>query len=313
MQNINHNHIEQKSTNILYPALNIAAVASLSLMFLVGISTIGGTVSYFSDVEKSIGNFFTADPLYFSVVLATSTIEMSAGDQLVVPEMVPGDTSEPAQYYVRASMLSGNAGLCDAIHVLATAPLPTDAQLAGLQTATTTDTGPWALTLYLAPGSAPAVGSSCTIDLIYTGWNAGAQWGNGYSDIQHVPLTFTYNPAPLPASAGGDTATPSTDIGAVEGTSTEATSTADIVSPPDATSTSDSASPTDPASDATSTNGDSDGTLSSPTSSDTALPANDTIMPPTTPDTGAPAQTPPVEVPPTTPAPQEPTAPTAQQ
>ena len=292
MQNLNpNNHTEQKWTNVLYPALNIAAVACLSLLFLIGISNVGGTVSYFSSAEKSLGNFFTADPLYFSTVLATSTIEMSAGETLVVPVMVPGEKSEPAQYYARASALNGDPTLCNAINVLATAPFPYDGPLAGLQTATTTETGPWALTLYLAPGSAPVAGSACTIDLIYTGWNAGVAWGSGYSDIQHVPLTFTYNPAPVPATQGS----------------------APVAVDPDTASTTPVTSSSDAAPEATSTDGDINATLPSPTSSDTSLPANDPTMPPTTPDVGTPAQTPPVEVPPVSPAPQPPTDPVAQQ
>ncbi|MDO8548430.1 MAG: hypothetical protein Q7R71_02045, partial [bacterium] len=172
----------------------IAALAIVAYALLIGISSVGGTVSYFSDVETSIGNYLRADPLYFSVAPATTTIEVGGEDALFVPVMTPGEESEPVQYYVASQMTGGDGALCSALSVLTTAPFPYDGPLLGLLTATTTEVGPWALTFGVAPDSLAVPGASCTADLIYTGWNADAAPGSGYSDVQKVSLTFVFTP-----------------------------------------------------------------------------------------------------------------------
>ena len=57
----------QSKSGMLYSGLKMTGVVSLALVLLLSLSNIGSTMSYFSDVEKSIGNYLQADPLYFTV------------------------------------------------------------------------------------------------------------------------------------------------------------------------------------------------------------------------------------------------------
>ena len=177
---------------VLYSGLKMAGVAFIALVFLVSISSVGSTVSYFNDVETSIGNYLRADPLSFSVLIASSTslqIDLSGGDLLMVPVMMPGLDSEPIQYFVTASTTGGDIGLCSALQTLTTFPFPYNGPLESLQTATTTDIGPWALTFYISDASLFS-NTWCTVDLVYKGWNADSPPGKGYSDTAKVSLTF---------------------------------------------------------------------------------------------------------------------------
>jgi hypothetical protein len=240
--NRNHNHNLDRES-IKHPILKIAGVGFLSALLCFGLGQVGSTVSYFVDIETSLGNIFKADPLDFAVNLATTTVDMGSGQETVVPTMVPGEDSEPVQYSVQSKMLDGDIGFCSSLTVLTTAPFPYDGPLLSLNAATTTDTGPWALTVF-APKQATTSSVSCRVDLIYTGWNANASWGHGYKDVEHVPLTF-YVMA---------TSTVVETEGLVAGTSTTAVPVVQSVSSVDSDATS---------TEATSTSS-SEGTLSEP-------------------------------------------------
>ena len=180
----------QSKSGMLYSGLKMTVVVSLALVLFTGLSNMGSTMSYFSDIEQSIGNYLRADPLYFTVTMASSTqIDLSSGEEVIVPVMTSGLDSELAQYFVRAEMTGGDSGLCNAIHVLGTFPFPYDGPILGISTATTTDVGSWTLTTSLAYSSF-ATSTSCSIDLVYKGWNADAPLGSGYTDSEKISLTF---------------------------------------------------------------------------------------------------------------------------
>ena len=54
--------------------------------------------------------------------------------------------------------------------------------------------GDWTLHFTLDPNVPVTANTSCTVDLVYLGWNASAPFGQGYSDIHHVSLML-YIPA----------------------------------------------------------------------------------------------------------------------
>jgi len=205
--------------------LNIVLAALFAFVGMLTLSNVGSTVSYFTDVESSLGNFFVADPLYFSVTPDSQTIALGSGEATFVPEVVPGAESDPMQYRVQVQMMSGDAAFCQSIGALTTAPFPYDGPLLSLTTATATDYGPWALSLY-ANSPNVAAGTSCIVDLIYKGWNASATEGVGYSDTHIVSLTFIYQP---PQQI--ETAAPTASLEAI------ATQSADSSSDADATTT----------------------------------------------------------------------------
>lgn len=207
-------------------------VACFVLIVCAQLSNIGSTVSYFNEIESSLGNFFVADPLYFMVAPATTTIALGQGDTLLVATMTPGEGSDPLQYSVMSLMTGGDPVLCNAINILTTAPFPYDGPLIGLGTGMTTYTGPWALTVSLAPGIEVTPDTDCSFDLVYRGWNASSTPGQGYSDTQKVSLTFTYAGTPAPSSSGAPVSPDRGTAPPVDATTTGATSTPDESPPP---------------------------------------------------------------------------------
>ena len=187
----------------------LAAASVVSLFLTAGVFATGDTASYYVNVEKSLNNIFIADPLYFSVDASTTALVLDpsipapGGDVTIAALMTPGETSEPIQYEVNAIPASGDTGLCSAVQVMASAPFVYDGPLLSMNTATSTQTGPWTLTFFLPLGAQVSPGVSCTLDLVYKGWNADALEGQGYSDVHKLTLTFS-TPAPPPTDTSSD-------------------------------------------------------------------------------------------------------------
>lgn len=217
---------EASKKDFLHSGMRMLGVGVLAIAVSFGLSNIGSTVSYFSDVEQALGSFLQADPLGFDVEVASSTsaqINLSNGDALLVPFMIPNEDSEPIQYFVTAEVTGGDADFCNAIHALGTFPFPYDGPIASLETATSTQSGSWALTFSLPPGSSFA-NTSCTVDMIYKGWNADSVPTKGYHDTKKFSITF-YVPAvaasaPVTASAATE---PAEAVPEVTSTTTEDT------------------------------------------------------------------------------------------
>ncbi len=181
----------------------MAMVSVLALAASFSLSSVGGTISYFNDVEQTIGNFLQADPLSFKVEVASSTsvqVDMLSGGAIVTPVMTPDEDSEPIQYFVKANITGGDATLCNSIQVLGTWPFPYNGNLSVLTTATSTSIGAWTLTFSL-PDVSQFSNKSCTIDLVYEGWNADSEYGKGYRDTQKISLTFFVPEIVQPAQA----------------------------------------------------------------------------------------------------------------
>ncbi len=179
--------------SLKYSGLKMIGVGILSIALLVSLSSVGGTVSYYADEEASVGSKLLADPLSFDVEIASSTsaqVNISEGGELVVPYMFPLEGSKEIQYSVKSEFVSGDLGFCGAIKALGAFPFPYDGNLIGLQTGFATQTGSWALT-FSVPNISLYSLATCTVDLVYNGWNADATVGEGYSDNQKVTITFT--------------------------------------------------------------------------------------------------------------------------
>ncbi len=183
---------------VLYSGLKMFGASIAAIVLFFSFSSIGDTVAYYKNIEKSIGNFLQADPLSFVLVLATSTeesvtsdtmIDLSGLEKKIIPVMTPDSLSEPIQYFVTSKITGGDSALCEAVNVLGTFPFPYDGKLASIYTATTTDTGSWTLSLSV-PEESKVPNSLCIIDLVYFGWNADAPFGRGYRDKQKITLTL---------------------------------------------------------------------------------------------------------------------------
>jgi len=178
--------------DLTFSSLKVLGISLLVLLISFGLAKTGRTVSYYHDIETSIGNFLRADPLGFSVEVASSTsaqVDLSSGESTLMPVMTPDADSELIQYYVTAENPQGNLDFCNAISLTSTFPFPYDSGLISLSTGTTTTTGAWSLSFNV---SNPEIfnNTSCTVDLVYHGWNDGVPFGMGYRDTQKVTLTF---------------------------------------------------------------------------------------------------------------------------
>lgn len=172
--------------------LKLAIVVAFTFILSVSLSSVGSTVSYFNDLEVSFGNYLKADPLGFKVLINgvnTAQVDLGDGETMFVPEMIPNSDSEPIQYFVTSKITGGDSGLCNSVNVMGTYPFPYDGKVALLSTATSTQVGSWALSFTL-PNSENFINSSCTMDLVYKGWNADSNYGSGYSDTQVFSITF---------------------------------------------------------------------------------------------------------------------------
>ncbi len=187
-----YENIGQK-ISLKYSSLKMIGVGILSVTLLSSLSSVGGTVSYYADVENSVASKLLTSPLSFDVEIASSTsaqVNISESGELVVPFMFPLNGSNEIQYSVSSEFVSGDLGFCSSIKALGAFPFPYDGNLMGLQTGFSTQTGSWALT-FSVPDISLFSGSTCTVDLVYKGWNATSVIGEGYSDIQKVSITFT--------------------------------------------------------------------------------------------------------------------------
>ncbi len=179
--------------SLKYSGLKMIGVGILSVALLVSLSFVGGTVSYYADEENSVGSKLLTSPLNFDVEIASSTsaqVSISEGGELLVPYMFPLVDSKEIQYSVNSTFVSGDLGLCSSIKALGAFPFPYDGNLIGLQTGFSTQTGSWALT-FSVPDISLFSGATCTVDMVYKGWNKDSVVGEGYSDVQKVTITFT--------------------------------------------------------------------------------------------------------------------------
>lgn len=201
LKNVNLETLDWKSSG-----LKVVGISVLAFVLSFSLSSVGSTISYFNDVEKTIGNFLQADPLSFKVAIenenATSTsarVDISSGKASITPIMTPDADSEPIQYFVKTVVTGGDLNFCENLRVFSTWPFPYDGNLNSLVTSTSTSVGAWTLNLTLLDANTFS-NKSCTIDLVYEGWNADAQYGKGYRDTKTISLTF-FVPEIVPESS----------------------------------------------------------------------------------------------------------------
>lgn len=186
-------------------SLSIFSAVLFPVIILGALSSVGSTVSYFSDVESSTGNYLKADPLGFSVTLPSSSVDMSSRAQFVVPVFTPNEDSEPIQYSISAYMTGGDTTLCGLLHIEATSTFSYSGALLLLATPMLTTTGEIPFYFSIPDDYSANENSSCFVDLIFAGRNQGAEAGAGYHYSVHLPVQFYVPqppviPAALPAS-----------------------------------------------------------------------------------------------------------------
>ena len=179
-------------------SLQIFIALLLPVVAFLGASTVGNTVSYYSDVESTISNFLRADPLGFRLsLLGSSQVDMSNGAQYVLPIFTPNEDSEPIQYAISSYLSAGDITLCGLLEIEATSTFSYSGPLLLLSTGMSTATGALPIRFALPAGYSANENTSCFIDLIFVGRNANAGVGEGYSDIQRLSIQFFLPSTPL--------------------------------------------------------------------------------------------------------------------
>ena len=180
---------------VFYHGAKIAAFALLILSVVSGTDKIGNTISYYANVERSLNNLLVADPVIFTLTPGSRNINMSSSSANIVAQLIPDVTSEPLKYIISSIMTGGNETLCSLVNVSA----PTygySGSLLLFSTVATTSLLEIPLTFTFPEGLSPEDNTSCFMDLVFTGKNADAEEGRGYSDKHSLSLQF-YIPDPL--------------------------------------------------------------------------------------------------------------------
>ncbi len=275
--------ISRRGFVFVLAALLIAAVPTFFLP--------GGTLSYFSDVENSIGNTFAAGPLDFSVAsnIASTTLIAGQVGQTFGITVTPGNDSLPFLYSVSGST-SGSAPFCAAITASGSAPLSYSGAASAIFATSTSSLAPWSLVLTL-PAGAPGVvdGQICILNLTYQAYQQGGVVNTEYHDTEHVILTITADPpvaSPVIQDALTDLNQDSTDTSSTSATSGDpalppvASTTEDVASSTPDTASSTPAIPPPPPADNT------------PPSDGSTTPPTDPVIDPAPADTSSDTSTP---------------------
>lgn len=179
---------EENNNKKIKSGLKIFGVSLLSFIVLVGLTSVGGTVSYFSDEEDALSNYFRADPISFKVETPLTQIDLTSEKQIEIV-MTPDELSDPIQYFVTSKVISGDEKFCQSINIFGTWPFPVNGQVGSIVTDVSTSTGSWTLTASV-PESEKVANNSCVIELNYFGWNAGSELGHAFTDTKTVTFEF---------------------------------------------------------------------------------------------------------------------------
>ncbi len=179
---------------IIYHTAKIAAFVLLLTAVVSGTSLVGNTVSYYADIERSMGNLLVADPLSFTLSPESLNVDMSSSSASLIARLIPDATSEPIKYSITTQISGGNETLCSLINVRAPS-YGYSGSLLLFSTISTTSLLDIPLTFTFPEGLAPSDNTSCFMDIVFTGKNADAEEGRGYTDKHSLSIQF-YIPDP---------------------------------------------------------------------------------------------------------------------
>ena len=230
----------QVRTQSLEPHWTLGTSSMVALLLMLSsFVPAGNTLSYFSDTERSLANLFGTISLDFNATADTQQFILTDGvfntDTLTTTiALVPA--SAPVRYDLTVpsgSITGNNPAVCDAVVAKVTAPFAYEAPITGLSASGVLFDGPWTLDLSFTPGGAFASGDTCTLEMVYSGWNAMFPTPiSGYKDEERIALTFTVvttgaapalfmDVAPAALRMNTETTELPTDVPAEEGTTEE--------------------------------------------------------------------------------------------
>lgn len=178
------------------------SVVLVTSLLTVSLWSVQGTASYFNDTETTAQNTLGAGILDFKANPDKSSFTFTNGTQSdqgdLITVLAPEAGSVPMKYRVTVEQTGGSVALCTAITTSVQTPFSYNSTLLGLTADNVIFSGPLTLSVALTPSSAYAPGDTCTVDIVYTGWNQSLNHSDGgYGDVERVPLTFTAPALPV--------------------------------------------------------------------------------------------------------------------
>lgn len=178
------------------------SVVLVTSLLTVSIWSVQGTASYFNDTETTAQNELGAGILDFKANPDKSSFTFTNGTQSdqgdLITVLAPEAGSVPMKYRVTVEQTGGSVALCSAITASVQTPFSYNSTLLGLTADNVIFSGPLTLSVTLTPSSAYVTGDTCTVDIVYTGWNQSLNHSDGgYGDVERVPLTFTAPALPI--------------------------------------------------------------------------------------------------------------------
>ncbi len=164
---------------------------SLSLfvaIVLLGVSTVGSTVSFYNDIERSEQNVIATGGVDF--ILEHTPFIGTTTDTWSV-DITPEEFSNPFYYHASSTAFSGSEALCAALNVTATLDeeVMYEGLLKELYTASTTVLDTWQFSF---SGMEAFVGETCNFAIEYNGWQTRHGYNEGgYNDTERVEYSIT--------------------------------------------------------------------------------------------------------------------------
>lgn len=155
---------------------------------------LGSTISFFRDDEVSRNNMFTAASLGFNLNPGDVSVAITEGETVLVsPKFTPDSGTLPITYRISAEVVGEHTPLCSQlVAVGTTSPLLYTGPLTELVTEPATAIGHGHIGVSLASVDGVAPDSSCTVAIVYRGWNADLPENKGYTDEERDTFTFVY-------------------------------------------------------------------------------------------------------------------------
>ncbi len=188
--------LPQKRSLPAYVEWCMAALFSVVVsVALVGVGSVGSTVSYFSDTEGTIANALMARFLDFTASADAQTLTFIgtelADNSAVASMIVPLSGSADVLYTMHVETATGTDAFCGAILTHLDSPISYDGPLRDLSFDEALLLGDdWQMFPTLAPDAVFVPGEICVLDIVYQGRDSDSPVG-GYSDEERVSLQFT--------------------------------------------------------------------------------------------------------------------------
>ena len=184
----------KKINQILNKIIVLIVMISLSW---VGSLAIKQTFAYFSDIETSLENTFSAGTLDFSLEEISNSESDDEDDEIGKTIQIKNRGSISFQYTVQTEKISGDNAFCEALQL--TASLDNEIKytnsLLGFTSATTTfsnTTDDWIFTVTLNNNDPNLQGKICTFDFVFDGWQKNTDHNtSGFFDTEKISNTIT--------------------------------------------------------------------------------------------------------------------------